>query len=161
MQFLKYTLILVCILVFSNGLIAGNNDPINDKPAVFEIEDKYKEVKLCLTKTSVYMKINSTVKDYMNQEIVHRHSIEASQFIDSEGHFLLGDVVLLSSRKLEYSFDDIESISFENGELIFTYNDTQSFVFSDILGTDGNPALQNFYLEDLEKFFIAYKKLTS
>jgi hypothetical protein len=97
----------------------------------------------------------------MNQEIVHRHSIEASQFIDSEGHFLLGDVVLLSSRKLEYSFDDIESISFENGELIFTYNDTQSFVFSDILGTDGNPALQNFYLEDLEKFFIAYKKLTS
>ena len=41
MQFLKYTLILVCILVFSNGLIAGNNDPINDKPAVFEIEDKY------------------------------------------------------------------------------------------------------------------------
>ena len=161
MQFLKYTLILVCILVFSNGLIAGNNDPINDKPAVFEIEDKYQEVKLCLTKTSVYMKINSTVKDYMNQEIVHRHSIEASQFIDSEGHFLLGDVVLLSSRKLEYSFDDIESISFENGELIFTYNDTQSFVFSDILGTDGNPALQNFYLEDLGKFFIAYKKLTS
>jgi hypothetical protein len=142
-------------------LIAGATDPVDEKPALFEIEDKYSEVKLCLTKTSVYMKMKSTVKDYMNQELVQRHSLEASQFIDSQGHFLLGEVILLSSQKLEYSFDDIESISFENGELIFTYNDTQSFVFSDILGTDGNPALQNFYVEDLEKFFLNYKKLTS
>lgn len=75
------------------------SDPINEKPAVFEIEDKYNEVKLCLTKTSVYMLMKSSVKNNMNQEIAHRHSVEASQFIDSQGHFLLGDVILLSSEK--------------------------------------------------------------
>lgn len=161
MQFLKHSFIFVCIITFSSTLLADGTDPVNDKPAFFEIKDKYNEVKLCLTKTSVYMVLNSSVKDYMNQEIVHRHSIEASQFIDSQGHFLLGDVILLSSEKLEYSFDDISGISFENGELLFSYNKVQSFVFSDILGTDGNPALQNFFVEDLEKFYLNYKKIVS
>ncbi|MBO6621328.1 MAG: hypothetical protein JJ892_02125 [Balneola sp.] len=161
MQFLKHSFIFVCIITFSSTLLADSTDPVNDKPAFFEIKDKYNEVKLCLTKTSVYMVMNSSVKEYMNQEIVHRHSIEASQFIDSQGHFLLGDVILLSSEKLEYSFDDINGIIFENGELLFNYNQVQSFVFSDILGTDGNPALQNFYVEDLEKFYLNYKKIVS
>ncbi|MEQ9092123.1 MAG: hypothetical protein RIE52_13600 [Balneola sp.] len=161
MRFLKYSFIFVSILFFSNNLYAEKTDPINEKPALFEIEDKYNEVKLCLTKTSVYMLMKSSVKDNMNQEIAQRHSVEASQFIDSQGHFLLGDVILLSSEKLEYSFDDIESISFENGELLFNYKNLQSFVFSDILGNDGNPALLNFYVEDLEKFFLKYKSLTS
>jgi hypothetical protein len=161
MQFLKHSFIFACILTFSSTLIADGTDPVNEKAALVEIEDKYNEVKLCLTKTSVYMVMTGSVKDYMNQEIAQRHSIEASQFIDSQGHFLLGDAVLLSSEKLEYSFSDIESVSFENGELLFSYKNRQSFVFSDILGTDGNPALQNFYVEDLEKFYMNYKKIVS
>lgn len=161
MHYLKHSFIFLFTLALSSTLFANGTEPVNDKPALFEIEDKYNEVKLCLTKTSVYMVMKGSVKDYMNQEIVHRHSIEASQFIDSQGHFLLGDVILLSSKKLEYSFDDIDNISFENGELTFSYDKVQSFVFSDILGTDGNPALQNFYIEDLEKFYLNYKKIVS
>lgn len=161
MRFLKYSFLFIFILFLSINLFADEIDPVDDKPTVFKIEDKYNEVRLGLTKTSIYMQINSSVKDYINQEIVQRHSIEASRFIDSQGHFLLGDVVLLSSDKVEYSFDDIEDVIFENGQLTFTYSSTKSFVFSDILGTDGNPALENFYVEDLEKFYLNYKKITS
>lgn len=162
MQFFKYSFILIFFLAFSGAIIAENAYPISgDKPTIFQIEDKYNEVKLCLTKSSIYMQIKSSVKDYINQEIVQRHSIEASQFIDSQGHFLLGDMVLLSSEKIEYSFDDIEDITFEDGVISFTYNKDKSFTFSDILSTDGNPALQNFYVEDLEKFYMNYKKITS
>lgn len=161
MQFLKYSFLLIFVISFSKILLAEDIDPVNDKPTLFQIEDKYNEVKLCLTKSSIYMQITGSVKDYINQEIVQRHSIEASQFIDSQGHFLLGDMILLSSEKLEFSFDDIEEVTFENGILSFTYNDLKSFTFSDILSTDGNPALQNFYMEDLEKFYHNYKKLIS
>ena len=161
MRFLKYSFLFTFFFFISGNLFAYEIDPVNDKPTVFQIEDKFNEVKLGLTKTSVYMQIKSSVKDYINQEIVQRHSIEASRFIDSQGHFLLGDVVVLDSDKVEYSFDDIEEVSFESGQLTFTYSNAKSFVFSDILGTDGNPALHNFYVEDLEKFYLSYKKLTS
>jgi hypothetical protein len=153
---------LLFVFGISSATYAEKEFPINgEKPALFQIKDKFNEVKLCLTKTSVYMQINSSVKDYINQEIVQRHSIEASQFIDSQGHFLLGDMVLLSTDKIEYSFDDIEEIEFEDGILSFHYKNSKSFTFSDILSTDGSPALQNFYVEDLEKFYLNYKKLTS
>lgn len=162
MRFLKYSFIIIFFLAFSNTSIAGDTDPSNDdKPTIFQIEDKYNEVKLCLTKSSIYMQIKSSVKDYINQDIAQKHSIEASQFIDSQGHFLLGDMVLLSSEKIEYSFDDIKDVTFEDGTISFTYNKIKSFTFADILSTDGNPALQNFYVEDLEKFYTNYKKLTS
>jgi len=161
MRFLKYSILFILVLFISENIFAGEIDPLDKTPSVFQIEDKYSEVKLGLTKSSVYMLIKSSVKDYINQELVQRHSIEASRFIDSQGHFLLGEIVLLNSDKVEYSFSDIEEVSFEDGKLTFTYSNTKSFVFSDILGTDGNPALNNFYVEDLEKFYQNFKKLTS
>tara|TARA_R110002124_G_scaffold252177_4_gene417450 strand:+ start:18033 stop:18521 length:489 start_codon:yes stop_codon:yes gene_type:complete len=162
MRFLKYSFILIFFFAYGEVLYAENEIPSNDeKPTLFQIEDKYHEVKLSLTKSSVYMQVKSSVKDYINQEIVQRHNIEASQFIDSQGHFLLGDIVLLNSDKIEYSFDDIDDVTFEDGVLTFSYNNVKSFTFSDILGTDGNPALDNFYVEDLEKFYLNYKKLAS
>jgi len=133
----------------------------DDKPTILQIEDKYNEVKLALTKSSIYMLIKSSVKDYINEDIVQRHNLETRQFIDSQGHFLLEDMVLLSSEKIKYSFDDIEEVTFEDGVITFTYNKIKSFTFSDIVSTDGNPVLNNFYVEDLEKFYLNYKKLTS
>lgn len=159
MRFLKYTLIFIFVFTFSEISFADKKKPIEEKPPLFQVEDKYNEVTLCLTKSSVYMQFDNAVKEYVNQEIEHRHNIEASHFIDSEGLFLLGDMVLLSSDKLEYSFDDIDEVTFEEGVLTFTYNNRTSFTFSDILSTDGNPALQNFYVEDLESFYLNYKKL--
>lgn len=162
MRFLKYSFILIFFFVFGEVSNAKNEVPLNDeKPTLFEIEDKFSEVKFGLTKSSIFMQVKSSVKDYINQEIVQRHNIEASQFIDSQGHFLLGDMVLLNSVKLEYSFDEIDEITFENGILSFSYNKVKSFTFSDILTTDGNTALNNFYVEDLEELYLNYKKLTS
>jgi len=161
MRFLKYSFLFIFFCSFSSSVLADDIDIRNDKPTIFQIEDRYNEVRLGLTKTSVFMQIKGSVKDFINQEIVQRHSIEASQFIDSQGHFLLGEVVLLNSDKVEYSFSDIEEVVFENGKLSFTYKNVKSFVFSDILSTDGNPALHNFYVEDLEKFYLNFKKLTS
>ncbi len=157
----SFKLTILCIFLFSgfSVLKAEINKPDNDKPTLLQIEDKYNEVKLCLTKTSIYMQIKPSVKNYINQEIVNRHSVEANQFIDSQGHFLLGEVVLLDSDKIEYSFDNLENVSFENGKLSFDYHKESAFTFEDILGTRGNPALENFFVEDLEKFYLNYKKL--
>ncbi len=149
------------ILTGISSLYAGEINPPKDQPTLFQIEDKYNEIKLCLTKTSVYMQMKTSVKDYINNEIVSRHSLEANQFIDSQGHFLLGEIILLDSEKVEYSFEDIELVTLDNGKLSFKYHAPQSFIFEDILGTDGNPALENFYLEDLENFYMNYKKLVS
>ncbi|MEP1150258.1 MAG: hypothetical protein ABJH08_00905 [Balneola sp.] len=159
MRFLKYTLLFIFVFTFAETTFADKKKPVEDKPPVFKVEDKYNEVILCLTKSSVYMQFDNAVKEYINQEIAYRHNIEESRFIDSEGHFLLEDMILLSSDKLEYSFSDIEKVTFEEGVLTFTYNNRKSFTFSDILSTDGNPALQNFYVEDLENFYMNYKKL--
>lgn len=162
MQFLKSLTFLFFVLLFVNtSLSAEEVITGEEKPSILEIEDKYSEVKLCLTKSSIYMQFKNSVKEYTNQEIEHRFAIEANQFLDTQGHFLLGSVTFLESDKLEYSLDDIKDVTFENGKLSFSYHNQKSFIFSDILNTDGTQALNNFYIEDLEKFFLSYSKLTS
>ncbi len=161
MRLIKLSFTLILLLNFSSLAIAETDNIDEKTPTLIEIEDKYNEVKLCLTKSSIYMQFKNSVKEYTNQEIEYRYNIEANQFIDSQGHFLLGEVTLLDSDKIEYVFAEIQEVSFANGKLVFTYQDPKAFTFSDILNTDGTPALQNFYVEDLERFYLTYAKLTA
>ena len=154
----KYVSLFIIILAFSQSVKAELIYSIGDKPTLFQIADKYNEVKLSLTKTTIYMQIKSSVKNYTNQEIEQRHHIEASRFIDSQGHFLLGEIALLNSEVIEYNLDDIELI-YDDGKLLFDYHTTQSITFEDILSTDGTPVLQNFTSSDLEQFYLNYKKI--
>lgn len=155
-------LIFFFILVFvNNGFSAETAGPESDRFTILEITDKYNEVTLGITSNSVYLKFDKNVKDYVNQELIEEHNLQANQFIDSEGFFVPGSMILLKENKLEYLFSEIETILFHQGKLTFKYVDKKEFVFEDILNTDGNQALKNFYLEDLEQFYHTYKGLVS
>lgn len=158
MNSFKYILFLMLFVVSTAAVNADESSFIDDKPTLFHIVDKYNEVKLSLAKSSIFMQVNVSVKNYTNQKIEQRHHIDASRFIDSQGHFLLGELVLLNSEKLEYKLDDIE-VSFDDGKLLFEYHRSNSITFEEILSTDGTPVLENFSSSDLEQFYINYKKL--
>lgn len=155
----KHITFLLMVFAFSNVAEATNNNILDNEPSIFQIVDKYNEVKLSLTESSIFMHVKSSVKEYTNYEIEQRHHIEASRFIDSQGHFLLGELVLLNSERIEYNLEDVE-LNFKDGKLIFKYHRTKSITFEEILNTNGTPAIQNFDPEDLEQFYMVYKKLT-
>ncbi|WP_169331255.1 hypothetical protein [Balneola vulgaris] len=160
-KFSTYCVLLSVISLSSLTTTAMNTDPVDDekkKNTLMEIHDRYHQVKLCLTSTSVYMQFDTSVRDLINQELEHKHQKDAQHFIDSEGQFLLGNITYLESDKIEYQTDEIRDVVFENGKLKFTYDSDKEFKFEDIIGTDGKPALENFYLEDLELFYLTYKK---
>lgn len=152
---------LVCLLMFTNVSIWANETPEDKEKTIIEIRDKYNEIRLGLTKKVIYLKFDSALKDFMNEEISASYNLLTNQFIDSEGYFMPGEITLLKENKLVYHLSDIENIDFNKGKIIFHYKRTKDFIFEDILNTDGNPALQNFYLEDLERFYLAYRNLVS
>lgn len=151
----------LALLLVNNAFPYIIHGPESDKTIIFEINDKYNEVTLALTSNSIYIEFDKSVKDYVNQELIEEHNLQANQFIDSEGFFVPGSMILLKENKLEYLFSELETVLFHQGKLTFKYIDKKEFVFEDILNTDGNQALKNFYLEDLEEFFHTYKGLVS
>lgn len=151
----------LALVLVNNGFAAETEGPESDQFTILEITDKYNEVTLGITSNSVYLKFDKNVKDYVNQELIEEHNLQANQFIDSEGFFVPGSMILLKENKLEYLFSEIETVLFHQGKLTFKYIGKKEFVFEDILNTDGNQALKNFYLEDLEQFYHTYKGLVS
>lgn len=126
--------------------------PANDD-TILEITDRYKEVKLGLTTSSVYMVIDEKTRSYINNELQNQYNKDLEDFNDSEGNFIPSEHTFLQSNVIEIAFDDFDEIKFINGSLKFNYSKNVSFHFENIVSTNGNKALDNFYLEDLELFY--------
>lgn len=149
------------LLASSFGNVFAKTPPssINSK-IVFEISDKYSEVRLGLTETSIYMIFSEGIRTLANNEIINQSNIDAHYFEDSEGNFINGETPLLTSNRIEFFYDDIKSISFVNGKINFEYKKNNNLKFEDIYSYKGTKVINNFYIEDLELFINTYRKMT-
>jgi len=148
-SFLSISIILA-FLVLPNILIAAENE----KDTIIEITDRYKEVKLGITETSIYMIIDERIRSIVNSELRHQYEKDIEDFNDSEGNFIPGVYSFLSSNIIEIPLSDIQDLEFRNGSLRFNYSTNVSFQLEDVISLNGNKVLDNFFVEDLESFYI-------
>ena len=150
-----FLLIFGAVNVFADDF--STNVP-SQKKIVFEITDKFNEVRLGLTENSVYMIFTERIKNISNNKFKEQYLIEAENFEDSEGNFLSNSATRLTSNSLEILFKDIQTINFRNGKLNFEYYSSSVVGFEEIQSFNGTNVLNNFYIEDLESFVFMFNK---
>ncbi len=161
MKCFKFLLpIFVCLFfTTSNSFLFASitTDPI----VLIEITDKYKEVRLGITETSIYLKFDKKILEYVNQEILDRNTVEANHFLDSEGFFVPNESAFLEDTKIEYLLTDIKSVYLSKGMIHFKYHNKKTFGFEDITHKNGNMVIRNFSINDLKAFIQYYNTLSS
>ncbi len=73
-------------------------------------------------------------------------------------NFVKSHVRELINRKLEYNLSDINSVTYDNGGLVFDYNHKHLFSFERIIDED-KPALKSFKKQDAEAFISHFNAL--
>ncbi len=141
---------ILATLILTTNLFAANNE----EDIVFEITDRYKEVKLGITETSIYMVIDERIRSLVNLELQTQYEKDLADFIDSDGGMIPGVHTYLSTNRIEIPFSDLHSLDFRNGTLRFNYSKNILIPLEDVISLNGNKALDNFYVEDLEEFYM-------
>ncbi len=163
MKYFKYLLpIFACSFLFSfNSLLFAsiNTDPI--KGVLIEITDKYKEVRLGITETSIYLKFDNHILNNVNQGIYERNTLEANHFLDSEGYFVPTNYAYLEDTKVEYLLTDLKSVYLSDGIIQFEYHKKKAFGFEDITNQHETMVIRNFNTKDLKAFIEVYNTLVS
>lgn len=160
MQKNKFTISLILIALFFSSSAFAYTPPESNQKILFEISDKYHEVQLGITESTVYMVFSDDLREIANKYFLDQYKKDVESFADSEGNFIMSDVTYLESNRIEYDFEDIKKLNFENGVLSFDYSTQKKVKFEDIFSYNGTKALNNFYIEDLELFAIKFSKLT-
>lgn len=143
-------------IVLSITPSAYSNSTPDSKKIIFEITDKFSEVKFGITESTIYMVFSERVKDIANKTFGYQHQLDMQAFEDSEGNFINGNLTSLESNRIEFNINDIAEISFKNGKLNFVYQSKPKIGFEDIYSYNGTKAIENFYVEDLEKFILTF-----
>lgn len=159
MQKNKFNLLPILIVLFFSVSAFASTPPEADIKILFEISDKYNEVQLGVTESTVYMIFSDEIRELANKLFLDQHKKDVETFADSEGNFIMDEMSYLESNKIEYDFEDIKKLNFENGVLSFDYATHKKIKFEDIFSFDGTKALNNFFVEDLELFAIKFQKL--
>lgn len=159
MQKNKFNLLPILIVLFFSALAFASTPPEADIKILFEISDKYNEVQLGVTESTVYMIFSDEIRELANKLFLDQHKKDVETFADSEGNFIMDEMSYLESNKIEYDFEDIKKLNFENGVLSFDYATHKKIKFEDIFSFNGTKALNNFFVEDLELFAIKFQKL--
>lgn len=151
---LTVSLSLILALNFTSS--AYSNTAPDSKKTLFEITDKFNEVKFGVTESTVYMVFSERVKDIANKTFVHQHQLDLYAFEDSDGNFINGNLANLESNRIEFRKEDISEIIFRNGKLNFVYQSKPKIGFEDIYSQYGTKVIENFYVEDLEKLILIF-----
>ncbi|MEQ9265310.1 MAG: hypothetical protein RLN81_08825 [Balneolaceae bacterium] len=159
MQKNKFNLLPILIVLFFSASAFASTPPESDIKILFEISDKYNEVQLGVTESTVYMIFSDEIRELANKLFLDQHKKDVETFADSEGNFIMDEMSYLESNKIEYDFEDIKKLNFENGVLSFDYATHKKIKFEDIFSFNGTKALNNFFVEDLELFAIKFQKL--
>ncbi len=155
---MKKLLTLCLTLIFAIGVFdfaLPKTAPDADK-VIFEITDKFNEVRFGLTESTIYMVFSEKIRGIANKTFMYHHLLDAHAFEDSDGNFISGNAITLDSNKIEFDRNNISEISFKNGKMSFTYQTSPKVGFEDIYSYNGTKAIENFYLEDLEAFILTF-----
>ena len=143
-------LLFAAIFIGTSSLAAYN---LNDN-TILEITDKYHKVRLGISNTSVYMILDKSSQQLVNSVLHIEHDTEMDYFEDSNANFIPNNYYQLTGNTIEIPLTQIENVIFRNGKLDFKYKSPQSIEFEDVRTEFGTFALSNFYIEDLELFYL-------
>ena len=129
-----------------------------DGETVLEIRDKGNEVRLGLTKTSVFMSFSSEVLSKINAHLELEFRKNISDFTDSRGEFIASPIEYLSESKINYNIRDIRTVENVNGELKFRYYNKKPVSFEDVYFENG-PVLNQFSEKDAKNFVDQFYQL--
>jgi hypothetical protein len=119
-------------------------------------------VELVLTDTSVSMKLSESVlqqaRDEMQHDLQNDPDIQKGGLAARFAQFVTGAVDNLLNHTIEYPLGDVESVRYQDGGLVFTYNKKHMLSFEKV-SMDGKPALQSFSPEDAQAFVERFSAL--
>lgn len=146
-------------MLFLVSALPAFSNSLSPNDILFEITDKYDQVRLGITENSIYMSFSEHVRDTINSELLNQYKRDMQFFADSGGNFAPSSHSYLTTNTVEISFDQITSLEFKNGRLEFGYSTLPEILFEEVLTKNGHKALNSFFLEDLEDFFLTFNKL--
>ena len=132
----------------------------NGEDVILEISDKYEKIRLGITDSNVYMVLDESLMPSVNALITSQNTAQKNSYLDSRGIFIPGYTPILTSNVIRIPISEIACITFDKGKLDFHYNTTPTFDLESILVSGGQPALDNFFIEDLEKFYVTLSKIS-
>ncbi len=116
------------------------------------------EVDLVLTDGSVFMQLSKEKLDEIKEEFEEERSEkEDSAFARSIKNMVLNTVEEMLHKKIEYPLDEVNSISWDDGEIIIDVAHRKIIDFTEI-DTDGGDVLETFDEDDALAFIDAYEK---
>ena len=125
---------------------------------IMRINNDGNEVDLVLTDGSVYMQLSKEKLEEIKQEFEEERSEkEDSAFARSIKNMVLNTVEEMLHKKIEYPLDEVNSISWDDGELIIDVAHRKIFDFTEI-ETDGGDVMETFDEDDALAFIDAYEK---
>ena len=125
---------------------------------IMRINNDGNEVDLVLTNGSVYMQLSKEKFDEIKGEFEdERSEKEDSAFANSIKSMVLNTVEKMLQKKIEYPLDEVNSISWDDGELIIDVAHRKFFDFTEI-DTDDGDVMETFEQDDALAFIDAYEK---
>ena len=127
----------------------------------FSIHTNDDKVILGINDSTVYMQLSKEMLNHMNRDLSNDTNKSQDDWAGEFSNFVKSHVRELINRKLEYNLEDIKSVTYDDGGLVFDYKHKHLFSFERIIDED-KPALKCFNRQDAESFithFNALKKL--
>jgi hypothetical protein len=109
---------------------------------ILTITSQEDAVELILTRSAVVMRISDKIVNQVHEEIHNDPDVQRqSGLIGRFARFVANTAEKMISGSIEYDIDDIESVAYTNGTLVFTYVKRHRLSFEDItVGDDGPDA---------------------
>jgi len=137
----------------------GNVENSGDAEIVKSISNEDDEVDLVLTSNAVYMQLSASklaeIKDEFDDE---RAEDEDNALASTIKNVVLDNVEELLQKRIEYPLGEIESIYWDDGEIVIEVTDENIISFDDIDVDDGN-VMESFAKDDALAFIEAFEKI--
>jgi hypothetical protein len=112
-------------------------------------------VELVLTDHSVFMKLSDSVlkqaQSEMQQDLKNDADVQKGGLAARFANFVTNAVDNLLHHVIEYPLEDIKSVAYQDGSLVFTYNKKKMMSFETVI-VDGKPVLKSFSEADARTF---------
>ena len=130
-----------------------------DAEIVISISNNENEVDLVLTTESLYLQLSAEKLAEIQAEFDDERADEEDNALASAiKNMVLDNVEKFLQERIEYSLDEIESIYWDDGEIVIEVEEENFISFDDVHGDDGN-ILETFDEEHALEFIEAFEKI--
>lgn len=137
----------------------GEADRSADAEIVISIRNDEDEVDLVLTTESIYLQLSAEKLAEIKAEFDDERAEEEDNALASAiKNVVLDNVEKFLQERIEYPLDKIESMYWNDGEIVIEVEDENFLSFDDIHGDDGS-ILETFDEDDALGFIAAFEKI--